>query len=299
MTGEIRLQDYTQITVEPASRNCGAFISGIYLTRPLEVTVYREMHAALMRHQVVFFRNQVVSPQEQAVFARPFGPLRNIHRSAFEKHDCAPEVSIIVNDREHPPYIDHYHADGMFREKPEFASLLKAEQPPELGGDTIFVSLTAAWNGLSDAMQAVLEDKIAVYDFMRLHATPEKARNWQGPSREGMIKSRDENPPVQHPLVPLHPVTGERCLYFSESFTGAILGLNKYESESMHALLTRHCAKPEFQYRLRWRKGTIAMWDNRASAHYAVADYWPDTRIMHRLTVLEDAIGETSAAAAE
>ncbi len=240
-----------------------------------------------------------MTPEEQAVFARKFGPLRKARRTAFEIHDDAPQVSVIVNDREHPPYIDHYHADGMFRAKPEFASLLKAEQPAELGGDTIFVSLTAAWNGLSAALQAALQDKIAIYDFMRLHSTPEKARNWEGPSREGMIKSRDQNPPVQHPLVPKHPVTGERCLYFSESFTSAILGLNKYESESMHALLTRHCAKPEFQYRLQWRKGTIAMWDNLASLHYAVADYWPDTRIMHRLTVLEDAIGMTGAAAAE
>lgn len=284
------MQDYAHITVEGASRNCGAFISGIDLKQPLEDAVYREIHAAMMRHQVVFFRDQDVTPQEQADFARKFGPLRKARRSAFEVRDDVPEVSVIVNDRERPPYIDHYHADGMFREKPEFASMLKAEQPPEMGGDTIFVSLTAAWNGLSDTMKAALEDKIAVYDFMRLHSSPEKARNWEGDSRAGTIKTRDENPPVRHPLVPKHPVTGERCLYFSESFTAAILDMNKYESEATHALLTRHCAKPEFQYRLQWRKGTIAFWDNISSLHYAVADYWPDTRIMHRLTVVEDAI---------
>lgn len=253
----------------------------------------------MMRHQVVFFRNQDVTPQEQVTFARNFGPIRIKHRSAFEIDESTPEVSIIVNDREHPPYIDHYHADGMFRAKPEFASLLKAKSPPDMGGDTIFVSLTAAWNGLSDAMRATLEDKIAVYDFMRLHSSPEKARNWTGPSREGMFKSRDENPPVQHPLVPIHPVTGERCLYFSESFTSTVLGLNKYESEAIHAMLARHCAKPEFQFRLQWRKGTVALWDNLASLHYAVADYWPDTRIMHRLTILEDAISAARAAATE
>ena len=126
---------------------------------------------------------------------------------------------------------------------------------------------------------------------MRLHSAPEKARNWEGPGRAGMVKTRDENPPVQHPLVPAHPVTGERALYFSESFTATILGVNKYESEALHALLTRHCAKPEFQYRLNWRPGTIAFWDNRSSLHYAVADYWPDTRIMHRLTIEKDALG--------
>ena len=293
------MQDYAHITVEPASRNCGAFVAGVDLTKPVTSAICREIHTALMRHQVVFFRDQDVTPVEQTRFARNFGPLRIKHRSAFELHDDTSEVSVIVNDREHPPYIDHYHADGMFRMEPEFASMLKAEAPPKMGGDTIFVSLKAAWNGLSDALRATLDDKIAVYDFMKLHSTPEKARNWTGPSRQGMIKSRDENPPVQHPLVPKHPVTGERCLYFSESFTAAILGLNKYESEAMHALLTRHCAKPEFQYRLQWRKGTIAMWDNLGSLHYAVADYWPDTRIMHRLTILKDEIGMSGAKAAE
>lgn len=292
------MRDYAHIAVEPASRSCGAFISGIDLKQPLEDSVYREIHAALMRHQIVFFRDQDVTPREQAAFARNFGPLRRARRSAFAIHDGAPEVSVIVNDREARPYIDHYHADGMFREHPEFASILKAEQLPELGGDTIFVSLPAAWNGLSDTLRAALEDKIAIYDLMRLHSTPEKARNWEGPARQGMIRSRDENPPIPHPLVPTHPVTGERCLYFSESFTAAILGLTKFESENMHALLTRHCAKPEFQYRLQWQPGTIAFWDNRASLHYAVADYWPDTRIMHRLTILEDRIGAASATAA-
>lgn len=293
------MQDYVHIAVEPASRNCGAFVSGVDLKGPLEDAVYREIHAAMMRHQVVFFRDQGVTPQEQAAFARNFGPLRKARRSAFEISDNAPEVSVIVNDREHPPYIDHYHADGMFRAQPEFASMLKAERPPEMGGDTIFVSTVAAWKGLSDVMRATLQDKTAIYDFMRLHSTPEKARNWQGKARAGTIKTRDENPPVPHPLVPTHPVTGERCLYFSESFTASILDVTKYESEGLLAMLTRHCAKPEFQYRLQWRPGTIAFWDNRASLHYAVADYWPDTRIMHRLTVLEDAIGLGNAAAAE
>jgi taurine dioxygenase len=252
-----------------------------------------------MRHQVVFFRDQDVSPIEQAAFAKHFGPLRQARRAAFETRDDSPEVSVIINDRERPAYIDHFHADGMFRGKPEFGSVLKAEQPPEIGGDTIFVSLTAAWRGLSESMRALLEDKIGLYDFMRLHSSPEKARNWEGPGREGMIQTRDENPPVKHPLVPRHPVTGEHCLYFSESFTAAILGVTKYESEGLHAMLTRHCAKPEFQYRLQWRKGTIAFWDNRSSLHYAVADYWPDTRIMHRLTIEDDALGASMLKAAE
>ena len=175
------MQDYAHITVEKASRNCGAFISGVDLKKPLEDSTVREIHAALMRYQVVFFRDQDVTPKEQADFAKRFGPLRQARRAAFETTGDAPEVSVIVNDRERPPYIDHFHADGMFRAKPEFGSVLKAESPPRLGGDTIFVSLPAAWNGLTDGMRALLEDRIAVYDFMRLHSTPEKAQNPKTP----------------------------------------------------------------------------------------------------------------------
>ena len=166
------MQDYAHITVEPASRNCGAFVAGVDLTKPVTSAICREIHTALMRHQVVFFRDQDVTPVEQTRFARNFGPLRIKHRSAFKLHDDTSEVSVIVNNREHPPYIDHYHADGMFRMEPEFASMLKAEAPPKMGGDTIFVSLKAAWNGLSDALRATLDDKIAVYDFMKLHSIP-------------------------------------------------------------------------------------------------------------------------------
>lgn len=285
------MPDYAHITVERASRNCGAFITGVDLKQPLSDAENLEIHAALMQHQVIFFRDQDVTPGEQEAFASKFGRLRQAMRSAFDVREDSSVVSIIRNDREHPAYIDHYHADGMFRAEPEFGSVLKAEQPAEIGGDTIFVSLNAAWNGLSDTLKAALQDKIAVYDFMRLHSSPEKARNWEGPGRAGMIKTRDANPPIQHPLVPVHPVTGERALYFSESFTAAILGVSKYESEALHQLLTRHCAKPEFQYRLQWQPGTIAFWDNRCSLHYAVADYWPDTRIMHRLTIETDGIG--------
>ena len=285
------MANFSHISVTPASRNCGAFINGVDLKQPLSDAEVAEIHQALMQYQVVFFRDQDLSPQEQAAFGARFGRLRKARRAAFDTTDDAPEVSVIINDRENPPYIDHFHADGMFRAEPEFASLLKAESPPALGGDTIFVSLTAAWRGLSDAMRGLLADKMGLYDFMRLHSSPEKARNWEGPSRAGMLKSRDENPPVQHPLVPAHPVTGEQALYFSESFTAAILGVTKYESEGLHAMLTRHCAKPEFQYRLNWCPGTMALWDNRSSLHYAVADYWPDTRIMHRLTIETDDIG--------
>jgi taurine dioxygenase len=138
-------------------------------------------------------------------------------------------------------------------------------------------------------MQQYVEGKEAVHDFMRLHSSPRKARSWRGESATGMTETRDANPPVAHPLVRVHPITGRKHLYLSEVFTTHIVGLNTMESASVLEFLTRHASKPEFQCRFGWQPDSVAMWDNRASMHYAVADYWPEHRLMHRLTIETDA----------
>ena len=166
---------------------------------------------------------------------------------------------------------------------------------PASGGDTIFTSLSAAYDALSDDMKTYLEGKEAVHDFMRLHGSPKKARSWTGASREGMQRNRDNNPPVAHRLVQTHPVTGRKSLYLSDSFTDHIVGLPPFESEGLLAFLLRHACKPEFQCRFKWQPGSVAFWDNRASMHYALADYWPEHRLMHRLTIETDHLGESVA----
>ncbi len=238
---------------------------------------------------MLFFRDQAITPTDQVEFARRFGPLREAVRASFDLVDGLPELSVLETDRERPPNIDHYHPDGIFRAQPEFASVLRAITVPASGGDTIFTSLAAAYDGLSADMQQYLEGKEAVHDFMRLHGSPRKARSWRGERAEGMRKTRDANPPVAHPLVRTHPVTGRKHLYLSEVFTTHIDGLSSTESSGLLSFLVRHATKPEFQCRFRWRPDSVAMWDNRASMHYAVADYWPEHRLMHRLTIESDA----------
>lgn len=286
--------DYQHIDVRRVSPHVGAEITGLRLGGGLPEPVLAEIHRALSAYHVLFFRDQAVSPQDQVDFASQFGRLRTAQRASFGLVDGIPELSVLEMDRDRPPNIDHYHPDGIFRASPEFASLLRAVIVPSLGGDTIFTSLAAAYDALSDDMKAYIEDKSAIHDFMRLHGSPRKARSWTGEGAKGMARARDANPPVSHPLVRRHPVTGRKHLYLAEVFTAHIDGLPAFEADGLLTFLVRHVCKPEFQYRFQWQKDSFALWDNRASMHYAVADYWPERRLMHRLTIETDRIGESS-----
>jgi taurine dioxygenase len=293
------MTDYRYITVTPLTPAVGAAIGGIDIAAGVDDAALREVHAALMAHGAVFFRDQDITPVQQRDFAARFGRLRTAKRSAFLVEEGVPEMHVLINDRERPPNVNHYHSDGIFRAEPEFASILRAVECPETGGDTIFVGMQAAYAALSDEMKAYLEGKEAVHDFMKLHGSPKKARSWEGDNAERMEASRRANPPVAHPMVKTHPVTGAKSLYISESFTASVLGVGEDESRGLLDLLNRHCARPEFQCRFHWRPHSMALWDNRATMHYAVADYWPEKRLMNRVTIETDAIGEAKAVAAE
>ena len=293
------MTDYQRITVRQLTPAVGAEISNVDIAGGVADEALHEIHAALMAHGVVFFRDQDITPLQQRDFAARFGRLRQATRSAFLVQENVPEMHVLVNDRERPPNVNHYHSDGIFREEPEFASMLRAVEVPEAGGDTIFVGMRVAYNALSADMKAYLANKQAINDFMKLHGSPKKARSWEGENWERMEKSRRANPPVAHPMVKVHPVTGLKSLYISESFTASVVGLGEDESKGLLDMLNRHCARPEFQCRFHWRAGSMAFWDNRATQHYAVADYWPERRLMNRVTIETDALGTNAAAAAE
>ena len=280
----------TTLNIEPLTPLIGAELNGVDLAT-VDDTQLHEIHAALMQHLVVFFRDQDISPSQQAEFARRFGRTRTAQKASFEIRDDVPEMSVLINDEERPPNVNHYHADGIFRRSPEFGAMLYAVEVPPVGGDTIFVNMQAAYDGLSDELRHYVDNKLASNDFMKLHGSPAKARSWRGDNAAGMEAARRENPPVEHPMVRVHPVTGKRSLWLSESFTTHIVGVSSTESHGMLDTLFRHCSKPEYQCRFKWRKGSMAFWDNRGTMHYAVADYWPHRRLMHRITIETDRIG--------
>jgi taurine dioxygenase len=282
---------FEYISLAPVTPVIGAEVGGIDLHDPADDALRREIHAALMRHKVLFFRDQDIEPPEFAAFARGFGRLRRARKAAFELLEGAPEVSVLINDRERPPNVNHFHPDGIFRENPEFASILHARECPAAGGDTIFVNMVAAYEGLDDEMKAYLEGRTATHDFMKLHGSPQKARSWKGDNAARMAAMAADHPPVSHPMVQIHPVTGEKSLYVSESFTSHIDGVDRAESDAKLLALYRHYERPEYQCRFHWRPHSIALWDNRSTLHYAVADYWPEKRRMNRMTIETDFIG--------
>lgn len=281
----------SSLQLRRVSPHVGAEVSGITLGGDLSRQTVSALHDALATYHVLFFRDQAITPAAQVAFAKRLGRLRRATRASFSVVEGVPELSVLEMNREKPPNIDHYHPDGIFRAQPEFASILRAVVVPEVGGDTIFTSLTAAYDALSETMKDNLADKRAVHDFMRLHGSPRKSRSWKGDGADGMAKARDANPPVAHDLVRTHPVTGRKHLYLAEVFTTHIEDLPAFESDGLLNFLVKHACKPEFQYRFQWTPDAIAMWDNRASMHYAVADYWPDQRLMHRLTIETDDLG--------
>lgn len=279
------------LTCTPLTPRIGAVIGGIDLAAAPGDDALRRVHAMLMDYKVVFFRDQALAAPQQAAIARRFGRLRVAQKAAFDTIDDAPEIAVLLNDRERPPNVNHYHADGIFRTTPEFAAILYGVEVPASGGDTLFVDMHAAYEALSDDMRAYLDGKQASNDFMKLHGSPSKARSWRAENAARMDAMRRQNPPVVHPMVRTHPVTGRRSLWISESFTTHVVGVPPAESNGVLEMLFRHCTLPEFQCRFRWRAGSLAFWDNRTTMHYAVADYWPERRLMHRVTIETDEIG--------
>jgi len=270
--------------IRPVNLAIGAEITDMSIASITDAEA-QQVHDALMQYGVVFFRDQVMTPRQHADFAKRYGEVPLAQKASFGVDENAPEVSTLTYDRERPPNVNHFHPDGLFREHPEFASVLYAKEVPEIGGDTIFVSGYAAYEALSDRMKQYLDGMFAVNDFMHLHSRPSKKRSWKGEAGKGMAAARDANPPVEHPVVRTHPVTGKKSLYVCQSFTTYLVDVPEREGKGVLEFLYEHLGLPEFQYRFEWRNNSVAFWDNRCTLHYAVADYWPAYRSMHRCSI--------------
>jgi len=272
------------LTVTPLSPTIGAVIGNIDLAAPLDGGDLANMTQALLTHQVIFFRQQHLTPEQQRDFAARFGAL-HIH-PIYPNVPGAEEILILDSDRDNPPDNDVWHTDVTFIETPPLGSILYAKQLPPLGGDTTWSNSIAAYSALSPALQDFLDGLTASHDFeksfsrARYATTPEENARWD--------QTRAKHPPVNHPVVRHHPVTGQKGLFVNAGFTTKINELTKPESDAVLALLFGHIAKPEFTIRWQWKPNDIAFWDNRCTQHYALADYLPHRRVMHRATIIGD-----------
>ena len=263
----------------------GAQISGVDLGRDLTGEQRNTIEQALLDHHVLFFRDQPITPQQQARFAANFGDL-HIH-PIYPNVPEQPEVLIL--DTAVTDVRDNaiWHTDVTFLPAPALGAVLAAKQVPAYGGDTLWASGIAAFEALSAPMQALLDGLTATHDFTRSFPlerfgnTAEDLARWED--------ARRKNPPLSHPVVRTHPVSGRKALFVNEGFTTRINELEAAESEAILKWLFAHGTRPEFTLRWRWQANDVAMWDNRVTQHYAVDDYRPQRRVMHRATILGDA----------
>ncbi|MEC7290923.1 MAG: TauD/TfdA family dioxygenase [Pseudomonadota bacterium] len=237
-----------------------------------------EVRAALLKYQVVFFRDQHDLTREQHIaFARSFGDLE-IH-PATPKNQPDPEVLRIAHGPNSKGQENNWHSDVTWRAEPSLGSILRAIELPEIGGDTLFSNMVMAYEDLDEDLKERLCKMTAVHDIARVFARR---------LNKDASALHEKFPPQEHPVVRTHPETGARGLYVNIAFTDHILGMERDESDKLLQYLYHRAWLPEYQCRFRWAPGSLAFWDNRACQHYAASDYFPNVRIMERVTIAGD-----------
>jgi taurine dioxygenase len=269
---------YHRLTLRPLSPTVGAEIAGVDLARTLDDATLAELRRALLEYKVILLRDQDVTTEQHLAFARRFGALET-HPFAPHKEGY-PEVLLLEKNEEVGGYENVWHSDVTWRLQPSLGSVLRAREVPEVGGDTLFSDMYAAYDGLDDDVKASLEGLRAVHDFTRTFGRRLEP--------EALVQMQEEYPPAEHPVVRTHPETGRKALYVNAAFTSHVVGLERAESRQLLDLLYRQATVPEYQCRFRWRPHSIAFWDNRAVQHYAASDYWPQRRVMERVTIVGD-----------
>jgi taurine dioxygenase len=268
------------MTITRAGANLGAEISGIDLRQRLSNEQFSTIEGALVEHELIVFRNQYISSDNLMDFGRRFGDL-TVHPFAPSEGE-APQLITFRNDETTPPFgTDVWHSDETFRPEPPMATVLCAKEVPAVGGDTLFASMSAAFDGLSDRMQQLICGLEAIHDLRPFRALFGDSEE----DRKELQRYELIYPPRVHPVVRIHPVSGRKVLFVNPQFTIAIKDMDERESRSLLDTLFYQALIPEYQFRHRWEAHTVVMWDNRSVQHYAVHDYYPQRRYMERVTI--------------
>jgi taurine dioxygenase len=272
------------ITVSRLTPALGAIVEGVKLADELPQESVDRLNELLVEHQVLFFREQPITPQQQCRFAARFGQL-HVH-PIYPVLPDLPQILLLDTHGDFLPDNDNWHTDVTFSQTPPMAGILAAKQLPSAGGDTLWSSNLAAYEALSAPMKRLLDGLTAEHSVLK--SFPAARWGADPASKERYERAVAKHPPVTHPVVRTHPVSGRKSLFVNDGFTTHIHELNPRESDALLGFLFAHAARPEFTLRWRWRVDDLAFWDNRITHHYAVADYLPERRVMHRATVIGD-----------
>jgi taurine dioxygenase len=270
-------QDAAGLEIRPLQPTIGAEIRGLDLSRPISDSLRDSIKAAVLKHKVVFFRDQSLNDEQHAAFAARFGPLythpstkrhdniEQLHRIAavdFATYDRTPDPTSVESG---------YHTDTSWRLVPTWGAVLRAVTLPEVGGDTIWVDGHLAYEGLPEALKTRLEGLHVTHDF-----------------RSSLTRIGHDYPIVAHPIVRAHRETGEKILWVNFTQRPHIIGLDIADSKALLSEILYHYKKPENQVRFSWRPGSVAFWDNRAAVHYAVRNYGDFPRLMQRVLIADE-----------
>jgi taurine dioxygenase len=277
--------------IRPLSAACGAEVTGLDLTRPLDNATVDELHDALAQHGCLLFRDARLTPRDHIAFSRQFGPLETHVVGEFNLPDH-PEIFVVSNVRDEGKlkgavYAGQYwHSDLSYMERPSLGSLLLCHEMPAVGGDTMWANMYFAYDTLSAPLQRFLGGLDAIHDYSHAYDTYFAKTKERPPLTP---EQRAKTPPVTHPAIRTHPVTRRKALYVNPGFTVGFAGMPSEESQPILDFLFRHSTRPEFIYRHRWQVNDLVFWDNRCTMHYALSDYdFSVRRHMHRTTLAGD-----------
>jgi taurine dioxygenase len=272
------------LTVTKAAGALGAYVSGVDLANvAASADLFAEIRALAVAHEVLFFREQNIAPPVFQRFAEQFGEV--LDHPAYGTVAGAPSVQVLESTPEEPSKIEAWHSDMTFSATPPSFTILHGQIIPAFGGDTLWASATAAYDGLSATMRSLLDGLTAEHDFR--HGFRESLAEPRGEER--LADAIAQNPPISHPLVRTHPESGRKALYVNTLFTTRINDLSALESARILEFLYDHMVTDEYTVRLSWQPGTVAIWDNRSTLHKPVNDFFPQHRCLHRVTIKGDA----------
>ncbi|WP_036648794.1 TauD/TfdA dioxygenase family protein [Paenibacillus pini] len=268
---------YTLFRLKPLSPIIGAEIDGVDLGKPIPPELKEELHRAFLEWKVIFFRNQNISSAEQLAFARLWG---GIERHPFLPQGSVEEVTRFEKNEKAIGMENTWHTDVTWRLKPALGSVLRLSEVPPQGGDTLWADMAAAYDNLPEEVKVQIDGLTAIHDFTGSFG--------RGLTPEQLVAKQEEYPAAEHPVVRIHPETGRKTLFVNAAFTVRIIGLEAEESEKLLQYLFKQAHVPEYQVRFHWEKNSVAFWDNRATQHYAVSDYYPNRRIAERISIEGD-----------
>lgn len=276
--------DYKTIEVKPLSPALGAEIGGIDIAAGISDEQFAELRQAYVDNGVVFLRDQNISPQQHIDFAERWGKI-NVNR--FFKADADyPVIAEVRKEADQKANIgSSWHTDHSYDQRPAMGSILYAREVPSVGGDTLFASMYAAYEALSDGLKQMLADLRAEHSSRHAFGVPAyfNADIDDIGGRLGNTGAATQD--ALHPVIIRHPLSGRPALYVNGDFTVKFEGWTQAESQPLLDYLYAHASQNEFTCRFSWRKGSMAIWDNRATHHCALNDYHGERRLMHRITI--------------